>query len=237
VCAGRGQRSPEGRSWFRTYPGREPICRRREDWEEPKGRRLAEIEPARLHVMTPENGETAMDSDYLDLYERASAWALDKVRGATDQLPSPTLCDGWDVQTLMNHMLDTQRYFLTSARGEDASPISPQPPPVLSDDPVAQFERGRAQMLEVFGRPGVQEKTGPALGIAFSDQLLHGWDLARATDQDATMPDGLAQASYDTIHGRFTDDQREGVFKPELPVGTEASAQDKLLAFTGRDPG
>ena len=42
---------------------------------------------------------------------------------------------------------------------------------------------------------GVVERTGSALGIAFSDQLLHGWDLARATKQDPTMPDGLAEAA------------------------------------------
>ena len=101
--------------------------------------------------------------------------------GPASTLQAPTLCDGWDVRSLMNHMLDTQRYFLEAARGEDASPIAPEPPPVLSDDPVAQFEPRRAEMLEVFGQPGVVEKTGPALGIAFSDQLLHGWDLARAT--------------------------------------------------------
>ena len=77
---------------------------------------------------------------------------------------------------------------------------------------------------------------GPLLGIVFSDQLLHGWDLAKATGQDATMPAGLARASYDFIHGRFTDAQRTGVFKPEVTVGNDASAQDKLLAYTGRDP-
>jgi hypothetical protein len=38
------------------------------------------------------------------------------------------------------------------------------------------------------------------------------------------------------IHGRFTDDQRKGVFKPEVAVAPDASAQDKLLAYTGRDP-
>lgn len=51
------------------------------------------------------------------------------------------------------------------------------------------------------------------LGVAFSNQLLHSWDLAKATGQDATMPDGLPDAAYDTIHGRFTDEQRVGVFK------------------------
>ena len=40
-----------------------------------------------------------MGADYLDLYERASAWANDKVDGASDQLDAPTPCDGWDVRT------------------------------------------------------------------------------------------------------------------------------------------
>jgi uncharacterized protein (TIGR03086 family) len=65
---------------------------------------------------------------------------------------------------------------------------------------------------------------------------LHGWDLAQATDQDATMPDGLPEAAFEMIHGRFTDDQRKGVFKPEVDVPAKASAQEKLLAYTGRTP-
>jgi len=177
-----------------------------------------------------------MDADYLDLYERASAWAIDKVEGARNQLDAPTPCDEWDVRTLFSHMLDTQRYFLASGRGEDVPPPAAEPPEILSGDPVGDFENGRTEMVELFGDPRVQEKAGPALGIAFSDQLLHGWDVARATDQDSTMPSGLAQAAYDAIHGRFTDEQRKGVFKPEIEVGADASAQDKLLAYTGRNP-
>ena len=50
------------------------------------------------------------------------------------------------------------------------------------------------------------------------------------------MPPGLAEAAYQTIHGKFTEEQRKGVFKPEVKVGADASAQDKLLAYTGRDP-
>ena len=50
------------------------------------------------------------------------------------------------------------------------------------------------------------------------------------------MPDGLPDAAYSLIHGRFTDEQRKGIFKPEIPVGPNASAQDRLLAYTGRDP-
>jgi uncharacterized protein (TIGR03086 family) len=177
-----------------------------------------------------------MESDLLGLYERASEWTLAKVAGAATTLDVPTPCDGWDVRTLMNHMLETQQYFVGAAQGEDVSPPSQVPQQLLSDDPVADFDGARADTLSTFAEPGVIEKTGPSLGIAFSEQLLHGWDLAKATAQDATMPDGLPEAAYAMIHGRFTDDQRKGVFKPEVAVDPDASAQDKLLAYTGRDP-
>jgi hypothetical protein len=94
----------------------------------------------------------------------------------------------------------------------------------------------RAETLKTFGAPGVIEKTGPALGIAFSDQLLHGWDLSVSTGQDHTMPDGLPEAAYAMIHGRFTDEQRKGVFKPEVAIPSSSSVQERLLGYTGRDP-
>ncbi len=36
------------------------------------------------------------------------------------------------------------------------------------------------------------------------------------------------------IHGRFTDEQRKGILKPEVTVAANASAQEKLLTYTGR---
>ena len=46
-----------------------------------------------------------------------------------------------------------------------------------------------------------------------------------------------AEEIFEMVHGAFTDEQRTGVFKPEVPVGDDASPQEKLLAFTGRRPG
>jgi uncharacterized protein (TIGR03086 family) len=177
-----------------------------------------------------------MESELLAHYARASAWTADLVRGATSKLAADTPCEEWDVRTLLNHMIDTQRYFLSVAQGRDVSPPGPTPPDILGEDPASDFSRASDEVIETFSQPGVIEKTGPALGIAFADQLLHGWDLATATGQDRTMPTGLADAAYATIHGRFTDEQRKGVFKPEVDVGSDASAQDRLLAYTGRDP-
>ena len=177
-----------------------------------------------------------MESEWLGQYERASAWTLDMVKGATSKLDARTPCDEWDVRTLLNHMLETQQYFLGAAQGKDVSPPGQTPPEILGDDPVADFSAARQDVMEAFQQPGAIEKTGPALGIAFADQLLHGWDLAKATGQDPAMPDGLPEAAYVTIHGRFTEEQRNGVFKPEAEVGEDASAQDRLLAYAGRDP-
>jgi uncharacterized protein (TIGR03086 family) len=177
-----------------------------------------------------------MATDLLDLYRRASDWTAEKIAGTTD-LDAMTPCDGWRVRDLLDHMLDTQRYFAAAARGEQAAPPSPTPPPLSTGDPVADFATSRSDVLAAFGEPGVVEKTGPALGIAFADLLLPGWDLARATGQDATMPEGLPQVAYEFIHGRFTDEQRTGVFKPEIRVDDDATPQQRLLGYTGRPPG
>ena len=177
-----------------------------------------------------------MQHDLLDLYRRASEWATSNVAVAADQLDAPTPCDDWDARTLLDHMLDTQHYFAGSARGEDVSPPGPNPPARIGSDPAGDLARAQQETRDVFAQPGVIEKTGPSLGIAFADSLLHGWDLAKATGQDTTMPDGLPDAAYSMIHGRFTEEQRKGVFKPEVSVAPTASPQERLLAYTGRSP-
>ena len=176
-----------------------------------------------------------MTAELLDHYRRASEWAIEKV-GNVSTLDAQSDCEDWSLRDLLNHMLATQDYFLGAARGESASPPGPNPPDLVSEDPKADLERRSADVVDTFGQDGVIEKTGPAIGIAFADMLLHGWDVARSTGQDASMPDGLAQAAYDTIHGRFTDEQRKGVFKPAIPTGDDATPQERLLAYTGRQP-
>jgi uncharacterized protein (TIGR03086 family) len=176
-----------------------------------------------------------MDVDLLNLYRAASEWTGEKVAGIKD-LAGSTPCTEWTVRDLLNHMLETQRYFIGAARGEAGSPPGPTPGDVVSDNPGQDLAQARSEVISAFSEEGVIEKTMPALGIAFADQLLHGWDLARATGQDATMPDGLADAAYNMIHGRFTEEQRKGVFAPAVPVPDDATPQQRLLGYTGRTP-
>jgi uncharacterized protein (TIGR03086 family) len=174
--------------------------------------------------------------DLLNLFERGTAWSASKIPAAEGKLDAATPCDEWNVRARLNHMLHAQQLFTGAAHGEPAAPPARMPPDLVGDDPVAQYEAARRATLAAYREPEVLEKTGPTLGIAFVDQLVHGWDLARATGQDASIPDDLAQAAFAMIDGRMTDDQRGTFFKPAVPVPDDASAQDKLLGYGGRHP-
>ena len=174
--------------------------------------------------------------DPFDLFERGSAWTAAKIPGAVGKFDNSTRCDKWTARDLLNHMLDTQRYFAGVARGESPELPSPAPPSLLDDDPVAQYEAARQATLAAYRAPGVLDKTGPSLGFAFVDQLVHGWDLADATGQDTTIPAELAEPALSMIDGRLTDEQRGDAFKPAVPVADDASPQDRLLAYVGREP-
>jgi uncharacterized protein (TIGR03086 family) len=176
------------------------------------------------------------ETDTLDQFARASAWTLVKVEGATTHLDASTPCDGWDVRTLLNHMLETQRYFVSAANGEDATMPTGLPEEGLGENPTATFAAVRNRALRAFGDEAHAEAQQSLLPIAVTDTLVHGWDVARATGQDTRMPDGLAEAALSAIEGKLSHDQRGTAFAPELRVPEGSSAQDRLLAYTGRIP-
>ncbi|MEV5330267.1 hypothetical protein AB0K67_39670 [Nonomuraea sp. NPDC052634] len=83
--------------------------------------------------------------------------------------------------------------------------------------------------------------------VPSDDMPLHGWDLARATGQDDTIdPDDVARhwAALTDIPPDLMEKYRTPgafgpgveVFGPEVPVAQDASPQDRLLGFIGRDP-
>ena len=77
---------------------------------------------------------------------------------------------------------------------------------------------------------------GPTPQTLLTDDPAGDLASARAEVLHVFEQDGLADAAYRIIHGQFTEEQRQGVFKPEVPVPTDATAQQRLLAYTGRDP-
>lgn len=174
--------------------------------------------------------------DLIDRYDRASAWAGSKIPAAADKLDAPTPCEGWDVRALLNHLIAGQEIFQSGARGEQVAPPAGMPPNVVGDDPAKQYEGARQATLDAFREPGAAEKAAMLMGIATTDQLVHGWDLAKATGQDGRMPEDLAESAYAMIDGNLPPERRGDFFGPAIEVAGDASAQDRLLAYLGRNP-
>ena len=184
--------------------------------------------------------------DMLDLFDRATAWSATKVAGAASQLDAPTPCDEWNVRRVIDHMLFVQQMFAAGPSGGIVAPPSGPPPELVGDDPAGEYEEARKNTIVAYSEPGVidgmlndgQRPAATMLGIAFCDQLVHGWDLARATGQDATMPGDLAAAAWAFLNGSIPDERRGpgNNFEAAVAVPDDASDQDKLVAYCGRKP-
>jgi uncharacterized protein (TIGR03086 family) len=74
-------------------------------------------------------------------------------------------------------------------------------------------------------------------GVLSIEFLVHAWDYAMATDRDVNATDSLAEYVLDRAREIITPEGRPNVgFHPPVDVPGDASALDKLIAFTGRDP-
>jgi uncharacterized protein (TIGR03086 family) len=184
----------------------------------------------------------------IGLFDQATAWTASKIPAADGQRDASTPCDVWNVGQLLDHLLDGQALFVAGATGAVVGLPNGDPPHLVGDDATGQYEHARQATIEAYSRPGVLEGTVntpfgtmPAaqfLGIAVCDQLIHGWDLARGTHQNASMPGELAAAAWQMLGGRISDANRGPgkSFKAAVPIAEDAGFQARLLAYTGRQP-
>ena len=73
-------------------------------------------------------------------------------------------------------------------------------------------------------------------GINLLDTATHTWDLATATGQPSTLPDGVATAALEVSRATISPELRPGRFGPEVPVAADAGPTEQLVAFLGRRP-
>jgi uncharacterized protein (TIGR03086 family) len=160
-----------------------------------------------------------------------------------DQWTAATPCTEWNVRALVNHLVRGNRLFAAVLRGGQPAPA--EPADVLGDDPRAAYRASADAVLEAFRQPGVLERvvtapfgTAPgrvALHIRNTELLVHGWDLARATDQSTSFPEPLAQQELEFSRGAIGQfGQGRSPFAPPQPVAEDAPAVDRLAALLGR---
>jgi len=76
--------------------------------------------------------------------------------------------------------------------------------------------------------------------VALNELVIHGRDVARASNQDFTVDPRSLEASMDFAAAMSVPGEeaaREGLFGPVVPVPADAPVIDRVIGLTGRNPG
>ena len=93
----------------------------------------------------------------------------------------------------------------------------------------------------VFDDPDTSTDVAVYLDAALSFDLpQHWWDLAKATEQNSTMPPEEVEVPWETLSAMTPEWWKwqvdNGHYAPAVQVPEDASLQDRLVALIGRDP-
>lgn len=174
-----------------------------------------------------------------------AVYAFDAVvqRTTADQWTNDTPCEGWNAAQLLEHQCAVLNGVQAmAASGQMAKPT----PPADMSDPQAAWAQTRDQLLVSLDQPGTLAQQGPfwfdaatiddVIGVVMWDATAHSWDLAQATGQHHGVSEELAQAAIDVVapmSGMLVDSKRTAQV---IEVPADASAMDRYLGLTGRQP-
>ncbi len=179
---------------------------------------------------------------------RADAFERRVTRVRDDQWSSQSPCQEWDARGVVDHIVTMHDVMLRPV-GK-----SPSDGPVVADDPLGAFRRARADVETLLADPEVATRmTSSPSGemtvadmidqVVSQDLVHHGWDLTKATGQDAAMdPEDVAELlpAAESFPPQMYEPQAYGpgifVLGPKVEVSADALPQDRLLGLLGRDP-
>ncbi len=167
-----------------------------------------------------------------------------------DALDRPTPCTDYTVGDLLDHVDGLSLAFTEAAEKSFDPEVSGAPPPGdaahLADGWRTRVPVQLGALAEAWldpdawtgmTRAGGIDMPGEIGGIvALEEVVVHGWDLARATDQPYTASDD----HLETVLGffaSFPDEARGEAYGPPVAPPEGASLLDQAVAKAGRDPG
>ncbi|MBA2532321.1 MAG: TIGR03086 family protein [Nocardioidaceae bacterium] len=169
-----------------------------------------------------------------------------------DHLSASTPCEGTSVGDMVDHVDSLSAAFIQSAGKEAGEATGPPPAPDgtrLSGDwrtSIADRLQTLAaawdspQAWEGMTQAGGRDMPGEVVGrVALDELVVHGWDIARASDQPYEPDERSVTGALEFVEGVRAsegDGPQEGLFAAVVPVPEDAPALDRLLGLTGRDP-
>ena len=179
--------------------------------------------------MTPAEQHAQDAGRFAALTEKASAedWAR----------PSPV--SAWTARDVVGHLVEWLPGFISRA-DVALTPVA------VADDPAAAWRQRAEEVQSVLEERSDVVYSSPMFGdmplgsaidqFYTNDVWMHSWDLARALGVDFDLG---AERSAETLTAMRPMDEllrSSGQFGPQVPVADDAPAQDRLVAFIGRDP-
>jgi uncharacterized protein (TIGR03086 family) len=164
---------------------------------------------------------------------------------APDQFGHVTPCAGWDVGELLHHLVYGNLWVPPLAEGETIEEVGDRfEGDIVGEDFLAAYRRSAELAASAFEVDGALEAScavsyGPITGEVYAghrfvDVLIHGWDLAVATDQRTTLSPELVEASFLVVEPQLDLLRESGCFSTTVEVPDDADPQTRLLALLGR---
>nr|WP_255182662.1 TIGR03086 family metal-binding protein [Rhodococcus sp. WWJCD1] len=152
--------------------------------------------------------------------------------------PSPV--SDWAAIDVVKHLIEWSRGFLAGGAGIEFETLD------IDADPKAAWRHHVADIQAILDDPSDRVLSNPHTGdmpvdeaIAMfytADIWMHSWDLAKALGLEHDLGQGRCAAALDAMRPMEQMLRDSGQYGPSVPVGDDASPQDKLMAFIGRDP-
>jgi uncharacterized protein (TIGR03086 family) len=189
------------------------------------------------------DGSALVDSAHAAFLAR-----LDLVTAAS--LDEPTPCEGWDVASLLRHVVGGCRMTLALLDGADTGSVGPSFESAASLEGHELISSCRQSVLEQ--GEALRELPDPEAIVHFPlgdmsasklrsfrivEMTIHAWDLARSLEADDALPSDVVAFSIEGIE-LMAGELPSGMFGtgPTGDLGEGAGEQDRLLDLSGRRP-
>lgn len=167
-----------------------------------------------------------------------------------DQLADPTPCAGMSVADLLDH-IDGLALAFTAAAGKTPAPGTDGPPQPDGSRLTTEWRSRIPDRLAALSQAWLDERAWEGMTqaggvdlpaevaamVATNEIIVHGWDLATATDQPFAADPGLLAAAHGFVEASVAEnpDGTPGLFGPPVPTPEDAGSLDRLIGLTGRD--
>lgn len=176
-------------------------------------------------------------------YQRIAARFTQVARGVADW-DAPTPVEEWRARDVVGHLVT---WLPPMVHGGSTFRFAPVPS--ADQDPVGAWESLDAQVQHLLSVPAAAEilHSNPHTGqdrplpevvdqVFTGDVFFHTWDLARSSGQDDALDPGMVHEALTGMSAMEEQLRPSGQFGHQQPVPEDATEQERLFAFLGRDP-